>query len=175
MNAWTLRLARDQDTDHMPAIESAAGKLFATEAELAIFDFSETWEPAELRPLVARGHCLVAHVGEEMAGFLIAEPCGSELHICEMNVHPAYQRRGIGAGLIRASQIDARNCGFRALTLTTYRDLAWNGPFYARLGFDEIDDPAFHPRLAACLDDEEADGLPRQRRCAMIHLLSKAA
>ena len=110
-----------------------------------------------------------------MAGFLIAEPCGSELHICEMSVHPAHQRRGIGAGMIRASQVDARNCGFSALTLTTYRDLAWNGPFYTRLGFDEIEEPAFHPRLAAHLDDEEADGLPRQRRCAMIHLLSDAA
>src|SRR3546814_19237766 len=95
----------------------------------------------------------------EAAGFLIAEPCGSELHICEMNVHPAHQRRGIGAGMIRASKIDARNCGFKALTLTTYRDLAWNGPFYARLGFDEVADPESHPRLAEHLDEEEADGL----------------
>ena len=42
---------------------------------------------------------------------------------------------GIGAGLVRAAQIDARNTGIKALTLTTFRDVAWNAPFYARLGF----------------------------------------
>lgn len=173
MSGWSLRLARPADADEMPAVEAGAAALFATDPQLAKLEiFDNGWEPDELRKLIRRGHCLVSHVGEEMAGFLIAEPHKRELHIWEMDVHPKFQRRGIGAGLLRACQIDARNTGFRALTLTTFRDLAWNAPFYASLGFVEAD-PKAHPRLAGCLAKEAEGGLPAQRRCAMILFLDQ--
>lgn len=169
---WSLRLAHADDAEAMPAIEAEAAKLFRQDPQLAKLDFENNgWEADELRKLIRRGHCLVAHVGEDMAGFLVGEPDGRELHIWEMDVHPQFQRRGIGAGLVRAAQIDARNCGFRALTLTTFRDLSWNAPFYERLGFVEVDDINSHPRLAGYLKSEESDGLPAERRCAMIHFL----
>lgn len=171
MSDWTLRLARPADAEFMPAIESAAAVLFADDPDLKGLDFDDPWEPPELERLIRKGHCLVSHVGEKMAGFLVTEPFNRELHIWEMDVHPRYQKRGIGAGLLRAAQIDARNSGFRALTLTTFRDLAWNAPFYARLGFEEVVALDAHPRLAAELANEADDGLPVERRCAMIHFL----
>jgi predicted N-acetyltransferase YhbS len=88
-----------------------------------------------------------------------------------MSVHPDFQKRGIGAGLLRASIIDARNSGFRALTLTTFRDVSWNAPFYARIGFEEVTALDAHPRLAAELALEADNGLPADRRCAMICFL----
>ncbi|MEO9462224.1 MAG: GNAT family N-acetyltransferase [Marinomonas sp.] len=170
MSDWSLRLARAEDADAMPAIEAAAGAMFAQDEELARLDiFDDGWEPDELRKLIRRGHCLTAHVGDEMAGFLISQPFRRELHIWEMDVHPRFQRRGIGAGLIHACQIDARNAGFAALTLTTFRDLDWNAPFYAQLGFEEVTALDAHPRLAGELANEADDGLPAQRRCAMIY------
>ena len=171
MSDWSLRLARAEDADAMPAIEEAAAQVFTDIDWLGTVDPSDTWEPDELRPFIRRGHCLVAHVGEDMAGFLISEPVGRELHVWEMDVSPQFQRRGIGAGLLRACQIDARNAGFRALTLTTFRELAWNAPFYRRLGFTEIDDLSAHARLKHALEEEAEWGLPRERRCAMIHFL----
>lgn len=171
MSGWSLRLARPEDAELMPAIEAAASVAFADDPDLADLDFDDGWEPPELARLIRKGHCLVSHVGDEMAGFLVSEPFSRELHIWEMDVHPRFQKRGIGAGLIRAAQIDARNSGFRALTLTTFRDLAWNGPFYARLGFDEVTALDAHPRLAGELANEVDDGLPADRRCAMIHFL----
>ncbi len=170
-NDWSLRLAKSADADQMPAIEKAASSLFADDPDLDKFDFDDLWKPTELRKFIRRGHCLVAHVGEHFAGFLVSEPFGRELHIWEMDVHPDFQQRGIGAGLIRACQIDARNTGFRALTLTTFHDLAWNGPFYAKLGFDEVTALDAHPRLASELANEADDGLPIDRRCAMIYFL----
>lgn len=155
----------------MPEIERAAAAMFTHDPGLERFDPDDTWEVADLQRLIRKGHCLVAHVGEEMAGFLVAEPFRRELHIWEMDVHPRFQRRGIGAGLVRAVQIDARNTGFKALTLTTFRDLAWNAPFYARLGFDEVTALDAHLRLAGELANEVDDGLPAQRRCAMIYFL----
>ena len=168
---WSLRLARPDDADFMPQIERAASVAFADDPDLADLDFDDVWEPDELARLIRKGHCLVSHVDEEMAGFLASEPYGRELHIWEMDVHPKFQKRGIGAGLIRAAQIDARNSGFKALTLTTFRDLAWNAPFYSRLGFEEVTALDAHPRLAGELADEAEHGLPADRRCAMIHFL----
>ncbi len=165
---WSLRLARPVDAETMPAIERAAAAAFADEPAI---DPARTRSEGDYARLIRKGHSLVAHVGEEMAGFLVAEPFRRELHIWEMGVVPAFQKRGIGAGLVRAAQIDARNTGFKALTLTTFRDLAWNGPFYARLGFEEVTALDAHLRLSGELANEIDDGLPAERRCAMICFL----
>lgn len=168
---WSLRLARPADADAMPAIERAAANLFTTDEALPDFNPDDTWTPEQLRRLIRKGHCLVSHVESEAAGFLVSEPFTRELHIWEMDVHPRFQRRGIGAGLVRACLIDARNSGFRAVTLTTFRDLPWNAPFYERLGFEEVTALDAHPRLAGELANEADDGLPIERRCAMIRFL----
>lgn len=168
MKDWSLRLARPEDAAAMPAIERAAAIAFAGEASI---DPARTRSEADYARLIRRGHSLVAHAGETMAGFLVAQPFSRELHIWEMDVAPAFQRRGIGSGLVRAAMIDARNTGFKALTLTTFRDLAWNAPFYARLGFEEVTALDAHPRLAGELANEVEDGLPADRRCAMICFL----
>lgn len=165
---WSLRLARPGDAAAMPGIERAAAAAFAAEPAI---DPEPTRSEADYARLIRKGHSLVAHVGEAMAGFLAAEPFRRELHIWEMDVAPPFQRRGIGAGLVRAAQIDARNSGFKALTLTTFRDLAWNAPFYARLGFEEVTALDAHLRLAGELANEVDDGLPADRRCAMICFL----
>ncbi len=165
---WSLRLARPGDAEAMPAIERSAASLFADEPSI---NPQRTRSAADYARLIRKGHSLVARVGEEMAGFIATEPFSRELHIWEMDVDPRFMRRGIGSGLVRAAMIDARNTGFRALTLTTFRDLAWNGPFYARLGFDEVTALDAHPRLAGELANEIDDGLPADRRCAMICFL----
>jgi len=165
---WSLRLARLADAEAMPEIEREAATTFAGDASLGL---ARNRTAADYARLIRKGHSLVAHVGEAMAGFLVAEPFRRELHIWEMDVIPAFQRRGIGAGLVRAAQIDARNTGFKALTLTTFRDLAWNAPFYARLGFEEVTALDAHLRLAGELANEVDDGLPADRRCAMICFL----
>jgi GNAT superfamily N-acetyltransferase len=172
VSGWSLRLARLEDAGAMPAIERAAAEAFADEPSI---DPLRTRSEADFARLIRKGHSLVAHVnegaGEALAGFLVAERFSRELHIWEMDVAPQFQRRGIGAGLVRAAQIDARNSGIAALTLTTFRDLAWNAPFYTRLGFEEVTALDAHPRLAGELANEVDDGLPADRRCAMICFL----
>jgi hypothetical protein len=42
------------------------------------------------------------------------------------------------------------------MTLTTFRDVPWNGPYYAALGFEVIDD--LSPELAAMREHERAIG-----------------
>ena len=85
---------------------------------------------------------------------------------------PVELGQGIGGVLLRAIAIDAGNNGFQAITLTTFSDVPWNAPFYARHGFETIADLEAHPRLAADIEQEVGHGLPRERRCAMIKFLS---
>ena len=105
-------------------------------------------------------------------GFAAAARVGRELHLHELSVARAHQGKRIGATLLTALKIDAANSGLRAITLNTYRDIPWNGPFYSRHGFVEIENFEGRQHLVQSLDEAVAFGLPRDRRCAMIHFLN---
>jgi hypothetical protein len=61
----------------------------------------------------------------------------------------------------------AANAGKAAVTLTTFRDVAWNMPFYARLGFEVIPVNALTPALLSVVEDETRRGLDPTRRVTM--------
>jgi hypothetical protein len=57
--------------------------------------------------------------------------------------------------------------GHPAVTLTTYRDVPWNGPWYRRRGFVDLADADLGPGLRAILERERAAGLEPPARIAM--------
>jgi hypothetical protein len=61
----------------------------------------------------------------------------------------------------------ARQQALRAVTLTTFRDLPWNAPFYQRLGFNVLAATEIDAHLVEALQAEIAIGFPSERRCAM--------
>ena len=62
----------------------------------------------------------------------------------------------------------ARDQDFAAMTLLTFRDVAWNGPYYRRLGFVDVPDAALGPELAALRKHEADLGLDVSIRGAML-------
>ena len=88
-------------------------------------------------------------------------------HLDEIDVEPAHGRRGIGAALVRTVCDWASASGYPLLTLTTFRDVPWNLPFYARLGFVEIPKDQIRRELAAVVAREAARGLGPETRAAM--------
>lgn len=58
-------------------------------------------------------------------------------HLEQLSVHPDHAGRGIGRALLRAGCGWAAEQGYPEITLATYRDIPWNGPFYASEGFVE--------------------------------------
>ena len=72
----------------------------------------------------------------EPVGFALVELTDAGAHLEEMDVHPSHGRRGVGSALVRAVCAWAKTRGLREVTLTTYRDIPWNAPLYARLGFE---------------------------------------
>jgi GNAT superfamily N-acetyltransferase len=63
---------------------------------------------------------------------------GTVAHLEQLSVHPDHAGRGIGRALVRAGCHWAAAAGYPEITLATYRDVPWNGPFYASEGFVEI-------------------------------------
>lgn len=169
-----IRLARTEDAMRLPEIERSAASSFRSTADLAwIADGPPT--PAEdYLPLIASGTVWVAeHPKGGLRGFLAAEQAGIELHIKEVSVLSQHQGHGIGRRLIESARAHAEAAGLSAITLTTFRDVPWNGPFYAKLGFEVLVAFSIGPRLASILAQEAERGLPSERRCAMRYSLRR--
>lgn len=172
MSSPRIRLAQVVDAAAMPQIEADAATVFSGEADTVELNPSSPRSHEQYAALVRKGRSLVAEEDGRIAGFIACEPFGRELHVWELNVRPEWQRQGIGALLLRAVLVDGRASGFRAVTLTTFRNVPWNAPFYARLGFAEVSDAAANARLATVLAKEVKAGLPADRRMAMIRFLN---
>jgi GNAT superfamily N-acetyltransferase len=96
--------------------------------------------------------------GRPPVGFVRVEEVDGLAHVEELAVLPSHMRRGIGSALLEAACAWAAGAGYPAITLITYADVAWNGPFYAARGFVEVSSP-LTPELAELRDWERTVGL----------------
>jgi GNAT superfamily N-acetyltransferase len=125
-----IRPVRPDELALLADIEAAADTLFEP---LGIGPLPGPGTPEEFaRALVV----LVA--GEPPVGLCRIDGIGDAAHLEQLSVHPDHAGRGIGRALVRAGCDWARAHDFDELTLATYRDVPWNGPFYASEGFVEI-------------------------------------
>jgi hypothetical protein len=65
--------------------------------------------------------------------------------------------------------------GYMMLTLTTFRAVPWNLPFYARMGLVEIPRETLRPELAAVVAEEAHRGLDSRTRAVMGYRCGKPA
>jgi GNAT superfamily N-acetyltransferase len=86
-------------------------------------------------------------------------------HIEQVSVHPGHSRQGIGRMLIDHVGTWATSRGLAGLTLTTFTEVPWNAPYYARLGFRVVTD--LSPGLRALRAHEAAIGLDAWPRVVM--------
>jgi N-acetylglutamate synthase-like GNAT family acetyltransferase len=82
-------------------------------------------------------------------------------------VLPAFGGRRIGAALLDAVAERARADGLARLTLSTFRDVPWNAPWYRRLGFTDIADDALTSGLLDIRREHLARGLDERQRVFM--------
>lgn len=95
----------------------------------------------------------------------VLEP--SVAHLEEIDVHPDHGQRGLGTRLVMAICAWAATAGYRSMTLTTFRDVPWNMPFYAKLGFEVVPPHDLGLALQAVVRDETRRGLDPTRRVVM--------
>jgi ribosomal protein S18 acetylase RimI-like enzyme len=100
-------------------------------------------------------HLLLAHVGDEPAGFVsgveVLHPDkGVEMMLYELGVDEAFRRRGIGAGLVEALVDVARRTGCRNVWVLTEPDNAPAQATYRAAGFTGVETSTLleHPLAA---------------------------
>ncbi len=160
-----IRPAMRADLAHLPAIEDAGAETFARfGAPLA--DGSPPTPASLFEQRLASGMIWVSEAaGGQVVGFLAAAPAEGDLHVEEVDVLIDHQRQGHGRRLMVHAIHWARAQSLRGVTLTTFRHIPWNAPFYASLGFRELAEDETPPRLAAILTEEAERGF--ENRCAM--------
>jgi len=167
----TIRPATQNDAAAMPDIERSSGAAFRQIPHLAWIADDTVTSQQRHEALIRLGAAWVSHDASNMlTAFLTAEVREDVLHIWQMSVRSDQQRKGIGRNLIKAAEHWARSRHLVGLSLTTFRDVPWNAPFYRSCGFHDVD-PQFFPALQATLEAEQQAGLPIEQRCAMIWLL----
>lgn len=161
----TILPTRPGDVTALPAIERAAGERFRDYPELAWLAEGDVISAEQHLDYAERGLSWLALANDQPVGFILAELHVSSLFIVELSVHLDWQGKGIGRRLIACVADQARKRGLASLTLTTFRDVPWNAPFYARLGFEMI--TTLTPELREKREEETAHGLAYDARCAM--------
>lgn len=163
---FAIRLAGVHDAPFLPQVEQSAGTLFRSIPELAWVADEPIGSAVDFLPAIAARTVWIAEDDEAgVVGELRAEVIGEVLHIVELAVAKDFQRRGLGRALLDFAIDAARARGLRAITLTTFRHVAWNAPFYARYGFIVLREAEIDMWLRQMLLAEEARGL--RNRCAM--------
>jgi GNAT superfamily N-acetyltransferase len=163
----TIRLATLADAVLLPDLEQSAGLRFREAPGLGWVADDGNTPAGAYPPFIAAGTVWLAERDGAPVGFLAASEEGEALHVLELAVVLEAQGQGAGRALMAAAEAKARDLGLRALTLTTFRDLAWNERFYQRLGFRTLAPGELDGRLKSYLAKEVAKGLPGERRCAM--------
>ena len=176
-----VRAPRPDELARLRDIEVAAGRPFAALGlewvaahEPPSIDELDRYRAAGLAWVVVPGDA-----GGTPAGYVIVEVVdralrgveSAALHVEQVSVDPRFARRRLGARLVEHVAGEARARGLRAVTLTTFRDVPWNAPYYRRCGFEVVPPADLGPDLARVRADEAARGLDVEPRVAMRRLL----
>ena len=155
-------------------IERSAGAAFLAIPDLAWIASDDVQSEAKHLALIENGAAwVVVNADDEPVGFLNGERRGSAFHILEVSVRSELQGRGLGRLLIEETAAWASAAGLSELTLTTFRDVPWNAPFYERRGFRILEPAELSDELRQILEMETEHGL--HGRCAMARRLNNAA
>ncbi|MEO7268243.1 MAG: GNAT family N-acetyltransferase [Knoellia sp.] len=156
-----VRPATAADLARLAAVEALGDALFET-----VFGELD-WPPPDSGEDRAAEPGFLLVVGEPVVGFAHVLELGGGWHLEQIAVHPAHGRRGLGSALLDGVCREVASRGGRAVTLRTFADVPWNGPFYARNGFVELEvEPEW---MAPLRQTEEGIGLMRLgRRIAMV-------
>jgi GNAT superfamily N-acetyltransferase len=189
---YTIRLSRKSELAAVPEIERRAKERFAS-ATAALGSSSDPALQVDSGAALLRAHedgrlwiaeriaaqrtaagegvaaddGVAADESDQIVGFALVREIGLFAHLEEIDVLPAHGRQGLGSALLEAVCEWAYSRGFSAVTLSTFRDVAWNAPFFTRRGFALIPPAELPPELIEIVQREAKQGLRTDLRVVM--------
>jgi GNAT superfamily N-acetyltransferase len=164
---YAIRFANPEEVTQLAAIEDAAAEIFRHTAVAGAY--LDDVQPIETNRDAQQQEMLWVAVAADgrIVGFALARLIDGEPHLEEIDVHPDHGRRGIGAALVRTVIEWARGRSAGGVTLSTFRDIPWNGPFYASFGFHALDTESLSDAFRELRMREREHGLPIDQRVVM--------
>jgi len=160
--------------DELPLLQAigvAAGRRFA---EVGLDDVADD-PPLALTDLEAWRKAGRAWVTTDRdghpVGFVVVDLIDGGAHVEEISVLPELGGKGHGMALMRHVEGWARRKGLATVTLTTFRDVPWNRPWYERRGYRVLGEDEWTPGLVARRAEEAAHGLDPDQRVVMAKAL----
>jgi GNAT superfamily N-acetyltransferase/catechol 2,3-dioxygenase-like lactoylglutathione lyase family enzyme len=155
---YRIRLARLDELPRLRDIEDRAGTMFSG---LGLIEeaLDVSYPPEELRRLIGLRQVWVAFEADDVpVGMVIASVRDGSAHIDEMDVLPAHGGRGLGTLMLDQACAWAQAQGYSAVTLSTFRDVPWNGPFYTKNGFRALPSSEWTSTMRAIREKEAEHG-----------------
>lgn len=121
--------------------------------------------------LAGRGVWVAAGPNNGAVGYACAGELEALFWLHQMGVDPAHGNKGIGKALLAAVVDHAKWAFHTAIGLTTFKDIAFNAPFYAKAGFLRVSRDGAAPWLQQQLDNECPQGVDPSTRTIMVRKL----
>jgi GNAT superfamily N-acetyltransferase len=161
-----IRPATSADIPIMQNIEIVGCQIFADIGMQEIAD-DGAHETEMLAGYISGGRAWIAELDGRVCGYALADSYDGTAHLEQVTIYPDCAGHGIGSLLVDTVADWGREHGSSGLTLLTFRDVPWNGPYYQRLGFAPVPDDELAPQLAALRAHEAELGLDVGTRFAM--------
>lgn len=162
-----LRNTTTADIPTLQTLEALAAQRFLAIPELAILAHSEvTDSQLHEQCIIQRLSWLVEDARGSVLGFCYAQELADSLYLAEISSHPAARGMGVGHMLVAHTRKIAADRGLPGVTLTTYRDIPWNAPWYQRQGFIVLEASSFCSELRDIVQSQAA-ALKLLPRCVM--------
>lgn len=170
-SGYTIRSACVEELTLLAHIETSAASLFLDTP----YAFLVNAEPLSLdfvRQRFQAGQVwVVVDQHDVVVGYAVTREVEDTLYLQQIDVDPEHGQRGLGYALVNTVCSWAKLQGYPVVTLSTFRDIPWNAPFYLKLGFRILDESELTIGFQQIRLQELEAGLPISERVIMHHEL----
>lgn len=152
MSTISVRRADESDFDQLPEIEVRSDSRFHDLEGFTQFTAHMDMSARDYRDLPQGSKVFVADRNGESVGFAFTYILGPYLFLGQLSVLPEEQGNGAGSALLQIVCDEAQENDLHAVALITFKDVPWNGPFYAKRGFEIVDKHQIPAELISVVD-----------------------
>jgi len=171
---YTIRPATPHDIPQLVLIEQAGNELFGPTGlippEHMDDHVSIEWHQDAIE---AQMSTVVANADDHPVGFTLTSQRPPDLYLDEIAVHPDHGRQGLGGALLQHVLHAAKEAGERSVSLSTFRKVPWNAPFYAKHGFKPLPEKKWTHWMHD-LNTRQAETLDVTKRCFMRYQIKRS-
>lgn len=154
-----IRFATLGDIPHLSRIDAATDQQFIDAGHPELAGDGDYIPSDAAQRGIAESRILVADVESEIVGWAFLTRSSGELCLGQIAVDPEVQQQGIGSRLMATIIDNAKAAGERTIVLSTQSDLAWNQPWYERLGFKVVPVDQWTIDMASVAAEQGDEGL----------------